>query len=284
MQALACLAAAACVTLGARQSGAQATAARPDTIRIDGSNGVMPLAAALAEAFQRAHPGTVVAMGGGLGSGARIAALRERRIDIALASHGLDTAALARDGFIPHRVATTAVVLGVNAAAPARDVTAAQLCTILTGSTPTWDAVTGRSTSAVMTVVAREESEVDMEVLRREVPCLGTRPMAPHVRIVADTEEMRRALLASAGAIGVTTATVVQQEAGRLRSLALDGVSPTTDAVSRGSYRLVRDSYFVANASPSAAVARFLAWVRSPAAQRVLVANGAVSVAGPPSR
>lgn len=248
-----------------------------DTIRVDGSNGVMPLAAALAEAYQQEHPGTVIALGRGLGSGARVAALRERRIDIALASHGLDTAALRMDGFTPHRVATSAVVFGVHDASPARAITSAQACAILAGSAPTWAAVTGRTESVAMTVHARAESEVDMEVLRRGIPCLTNRPVAPHVQVAPDTDAMRRALLASPGAIGVTTATVVQQEQGRLRALALDGVAPTAEAVADGRYALVRDSYFIASATPSSTVAHFIAWVRSPAGQRVLAANGAVA-------
>lgn len=254
-----------------------AAIARTDTITVDGSNGVIPLAAALADAYQRAHPGRVIALGRGLGSGARLAALRERRIDIALASHGLDTAALRAEGFTPHRVATTAVVFGVNDASPARAITSAHACALLTGSAPSWSTVTGRTESVAMTVHARAESEVDMEVLRRGIACLTNVPVATHVQVAPDTDAMRRALLASPGALGVTTATVVQQERGRLRALALDGVSPTAEVVSAGRYPLVRDSYFIASATPSPAVAHFITWVRSPAAQRVLAANGAVA-------
>ena len=262
---------------GTRPARAGDAFALADTITVDGSNGVMPLAAALAEAYQRLHPGRVIALGGGLGSGARLAALRERRIDIALASHGLDTTALRAEGFAPLRVATTAVVFGVNDASPARAITSAQACALLTGSAPTWSVVTGSHESVAMTVHARSESEVDMEVLRRGIACLTNIPVAPHVQVAPDTDAMRRALLASPGAIGVTTATVVQQERGRLRALALDGVAPTADAVRAGRYALARDSYFIASATPSAVVAHFIAWVRSPAAQPVLAANGAVA-------
>lgn len=262
---------------GRRPARPGSAIARADTITVDGSNGVMPLAAALADAYQREHAGTVIALGRGLGSGARLAALRERRIDIALASHGLDTAALRTEGFTPHRVATTAVVFGVHDAAPARAITSAHACALLTGSAPSWDAVTGRTESVAMTVHARAESEVDMEVLRRGIACLTNTPMAPHVQVAPDTDAMRRALLASPGAIGVTTATVVQQERGQLRALALDGIAPTAEAVSAGRYPLVRDSYFIAAATPSPAVTHFITWLRSPAALRVLAANGAVA-------
>ena len=276
------LALAGVAALSAR--GLDAAAAGPppsvavDTVRVDGSNGVLPLVAALAEAYQREHPATVIVIGKGMGSGARLAALREGRIDIALASHGLDTAALVREGFTPHRVATTAVVIGVNAGAPARAISATQLCAVFTGGPPAWRTVTGREEPVAMSVVARAESEVDMEVLRRGVACLTSAPMAPHVAIFADTDAMQRALLASPGAIGITTATVVRQGGARLRALALDGVEPTPEAVASGRYPLVRDSYLVAAAVPSGATARFLAWVRSPAATPVLTANGAVGV------
>ena len=67
---------------------------------IDGSTGVMPLAAALVEAFQERNPAITVEMGQGLGTGARIQALAEGRIDIALASHGLKLDDLARQGLL----------------------------------------------------------------------------------------------------------------------------------------------------------------------------------------
>src|SRR5688500_3926964 len=82
--------------------GASAQAQR---IAIDGSTGVMPLAAALAKAFEAGDPATKFEMGTGLGTKARIAALSEGKIDVALASHGLDIAELARQGMVAHEIA-----------------------------------------------------------------------------------------------------------------------------------------------------------------------------------
>ena len=48
-------------------------------IVIDGSTGVMPLAAALVEAFQERDPGITIEMGQGLGTGARMKRLSVRR-------------------------------------------------------------------------------------------------------------------------------------------------------------------------------------------------------------
>ena len=58
----------------------------------------MPLVQALAKAFQSKQPGFVAEFGKGLNSNERLQALENRTIDIALASHGLDTNALAKGG------------------------------------------------------------------------------------------------------------------------------------------------------------------------------------------
>ena len=53
---------------------------------IDGSTGGMPLATALAKAFQERNPGMTVEIGKGLGTKARVQALVDGKIDIALAT------------------------------------------------------------------------------------------------------------------------------------------------------------------------------------------------------
>ena len=63
------LALAGVAVLSARGLDAAAAAPPPsvafDTVRVDGSNGVLPLVAALAEAYQREHPSTVIVIGCG---------------------------------------------------------------------------------------------------------------------------------------------------------------------------------------------------------------------------
>jgi ABC-type phosphate transport system substrate-binding protein len=103
-------------------------------VHIDGSNGVMPLARALAEAYMAAEPGSVVTFGNGLGSRTRLDSLRAGRMDIALASHGLDTAALRAEGLPVHRIAETPVVFGVHAASVSLDgLPSSRLCDVLAG-------------------------------------------------------------------------------------------------------------------------------------------------------
>jgi len=64
-------------------------AAGAEKIVLDGSSGMLPLAKALATAYQQQSSAPLVETGKGLGTGARLRALAEGTIQIALASHGI---------------------------------------------------------------------------------------------------------------------------------------------------------------------------------------------------
>lgn len=59
-----------------------------EKIVLDGSTGMLPLAKALAAAYQQRSADPQVEIGKGLGTGARLRALADGKIEIALASHG----------------------------------------------------------------------------------------------------------------------------------------------------------------------------------------------------
>src|SRR5688500_10654697 len=86
-----------------------AACVRPrEIVRIDGSPGVAPLVAALVSEYRRENPSATVDVGAGLGSSARIQALADGKIDVAMASHGVVPAELQRRGLAAHEIARTA--------------------------------------------------------------------------------------------------------------------------------------------------------------------------------
>lgn len=243
-------------------------------IRIDGSNGVMPLVAALAEAWRVAGAQDSVVFGAGLGGSARIRALVEGNIEVALASHGIDVDSLVARGLAAHRIALTPVVFGTHAGVPVTGLTEAQVCGAFAGRIANWRATGGASLP--LRPVVRPESEVDMEVVRAGIPCFAALALARGVMVVAETSDMADALARTEGAIGITTATVVQQSNGRIRALALSGVEPSVDAVRSGRYPLTRASYLITHAAPDSGVLRFLDFIRSPQGAAVLAATGSI--------
>jgi phosphate transport system substrate-binding protein len=247
-----------------------------EKIVIDGSTGVMPLAAALAKAFQTRSPGVGVDLGGGLGTKARIEALAEGKIDIALASHGLDIAAISRQGMSAHEVARTAVVFAVNAGVPISNLTAQQICDVYSGQTSNWKSLGGPDLA--IAARTRPDSEVDAEVVRAGIGCLKSLRKPDAVKVMPRAGDMAKELAATPGAIGMTSMTVVEQSQGRVRFLTIDGVPPSADNVERKRYGLVREAFFVTKSPPPPAVGRFLEFARSAEGSEVIRANGAIPV------
>lgn len=247
-----------------------------ETIRVDGSNGVIPLATALAEAYHERQPGVRVEMGKGLGTSARLQALAAGKIDIALASHGIDSDEIARQGMAVHAIAKVAVVFGVNASVPVTNLTERQVCDVYSGRITNWKELGGPDLGIVP--LARPDTEVDAEVLRAKIGCLKDLKMAASVRSMPETGDMAEALAATAGAIGMTTMTVVEQSRERIRPLSLDGIAPDAEAVKSRRYALTRDSFLITKATPPSAVAGFLEFIRSPPGAAVIADNGAVPV------
>jgi phosphate transport system substrate-binding protein len=251
-------------------------ASTSERIVVDGSTGVMPLVAALAKAYQERHPAAVVEIGKGLGTKARLQALEEGKIDIALASHGLVVEELSRRGMAVHEIAKVAVVFGVNASVPVANLTDAQVCEIYAGRVTSWKALGGPDIAIAPRT--RPDSEVDTEVVRGKIACLKDLKMPDGVKVMPRSGDMAKELTATVGAVGMTTATVVEQSRGQIKVVSLNGIIPSADNVGGKTYILTRDSFLVTKTMPPPTVARFIEFVRSSAGAAVIVANGAVPV------
>lgn len=253
-----------------------AHAQSPDRISIDGSTGVAPLVAALVKVYQGQNPLVSIDIGKGLGTKARIDALNEGKIDIAMASHGLNVAQIEKQGMVVHEIAKVAVVFGLNEEVSVSSLTHAQICDIYAGKVTNWKQLGGAD--LVIVPMTRPDSEVDTEVVREKIPCLTKLQMPEAVKVMPKAGEMAQALAATKGALGMTTMTVVEQSNGQIKAASLQGIVPTAENVQRKTYMLTRDSFLVVKAPPQAVVSRFLDFVRGAAGAKIISANGAVPV------
>ena len=126
----------------------------------------------------------------------------------------------------------------------------------------------------------RPDSEVDAEVVRAGIPCLKMLKMPDAVKVMPRGGDMAKELAATAGAIGMTTTTVVEQSGGKIKALSLDGVAPTEENVADGKYRLVREVFLVATGNASQATKAFLAYVKSADGAKIIKSNGAIPSVG----
>lgn len=245
-----------------------------DTLRIDGSAGVRPLVEALALEYRTHQPSVAIVMGEGLGSKARIEALAAGRIDIAMASHGVDVADLARQGLAAHEIARVAVVFAVNSSVPGLALSENQVCDVYGGRVGNWKELGGPDLP--MVPLTRPAGEVDADVVAEGMDCFAAAIAGRELRTLQQPDEMAAALAATVGAIGMTSMPFVDRSEGRITALPVGGVEPSAANVLSGAHGLTRQSFLLVQAAPSPAVAGFLAFVRGAAGARVIAASAAV--------
>jgi phosphate transport system substrate-binding protein len=245
-----------------------------DTIVLDGSSGMLPLARALATAYQKQAPDFQVETGKGLGTGARIRALAEGKIQIALASHGIKPEDVEKGNLKVIAVAKGAIVFAVNASVPISNITEAEVCDLFSGRARNWQAL--RGPDLPVAVLTRPPKEVDPEVIREKVACFKDLKEVETARVMARGGDMAKGLAGTANAIGMTSMTVVEQSAGQVKALSLGGTAPTEDNVKSGRYFLTRDFLFVIRGEPTPPVRKFLDFVLSAEGDRIIRRNGAV--------
>lgn len=244
-----------------------------EKIILDGSSGMLPLAAALAKAYQEKSRDPELELGKGLGTGARLRAVAEGKIQIALASHGIEPAEIQKGNLKVIQIAKGGIVFAVNAAAMS-SISEEQICGVYSGKITDWQAL-GVSQAAIV-VMTRPATEVDSEVIREKIGCFKNLKVTENAQVMERAGDMAKGLLATVNAIGMTSMTVVEQSKGKLKALALNGVAPSAENVKGGRYLLSRDFYFVVKGEPTPSVRKFLDFVLSPDGDRVITANGAI--------
>ena len=249
-------------------------AAGAEKIVLDGSSGMLPLAKALATAYQQQSSNPQVETGKGLGTGARLQALAEGTIQIALASHGIKAEDVQKGNLKVIEVAKGAIVFAVNASVPLTNITESQVCEMYSGKIRSWRSLGG--SDSPIAVLTRPPTEVDPEVIRAKIGCFKDLKEVETAKVMARGGDMAQGLAETPQAIGMTSMTVVEQSGGKVKALTLNGIAPTAENVKSGRYFLTRDFFFVIKREPTPSVKRFLDFVLSPVGDRVTLANGAV--------
>jgi phosphate transport system substrate-binding protein len=245
-----------------------------DQIILDGSSGMLPLAKALSSAYQQRFSDPQVEIGKGLGTGARLEALAEGKIQMALASHGIKPEDVQKGGLKIIEVAKGAIVFAVNSGVPITNITETQVCDAYSGKIRSWQLLGG--SDHPLTLLTRPPAEVDPEVIRAKLGCFKELKETETAKVMARGGDMAKALAETPYALGMTSMTVVEQSAGKVKALALNGIAPTAENVKSGRYFLTRDFLFVIRGKPTVPVKRFLDFVLSPEGDVIIQANGAV--------
>lgn len=241
---------------------------------LDGSTGMLPLAKALAAAYRQQSTDPHLEFGKGLGAGERLRAVADGKIQIALASHGVNPEELRKGKLKLVTVARRAIVFAASANVPLSNLSESQVCDVYSGKVQSWRSFGG--TDELIAVLTRPPTELESEVIRAKIACFKDLNDTDSAKVLARGADMAKALASTSNAIGMTSMNVVGYSEGKLKALTLSGIAPTEENVRSGRYFLTRDLLFVVKEDAAPAVNRFIDFVLGMEGDRILRESSAI--------
>jgi phosphate transport system substrate-binding protein len=245
-------------------------AARVVSIKNIGSDTLVNLALAWAEAYMAAHHEVHISVTGG-GSGTGIAALLNRTIPLANASRamsGEELASARAEGFQPvqHTVALDAIAVVVNPANPVDRLTMPQIADIYTGRIRRWSEVGGEDRPIVL--LSRESNSGTYVYFIERVIRLGRKDNrdlpSPETLLMPSSEGISAEVRQNPNAIGYDGLGYVTRDQKVVAVAAEEGrpyVLPEAATVLDGSYPIARPLYMYTAGEPQGAIAAYLSWI-----------------------
>lgn len=276
---LAVLAVVGAVVFACSCGGKNAGPENGSTLQIKGSDTMVNLGQAWAEAFNKLHPEINVAVTGG-GSGTGIAAILNGTCDIAESSRALEEKELQQAkiaGIAVHEtiVALDGIVVVVHPSNPISALTMDQLREIFMGNVTRWNLFGGEGRPIVL--LSREVNSgthifFKEHVLRRG-KSKGPEEFAPGALMMPSSYAIAEETARNENAVGYYGLGYISPRQ-KVLAVAKDdrspAVSPAIDSVRTNSYPISRPLYLFTRGEPAGVVKKFLDFAMSPEGQKIV--------------
>jgi len=261
------------------ESAAAAIPGMATSIQNKGSDTMVNVALAWAEAYGQIHPDVQVAVTGG-GSGTGIASLINGTVDMANASRRMKSEERAQaeaNGIEPveHVVAGDAIAVVIHPGNPADGLTISQLSAIFSAKITNWREVGGEDRPIVL--LSRESNSGTHVFFLEQVLRQGRQD--DHTLFSADTlllpssEGISTEVRQNPNAIGYDGLGYVTDDQKVIAVARAEGepyVLPTLETIKNGSYPITRGLYIYTAGEPQGAVHNYLDWILGPAGQAIV--------------
>lgn len=245
-------------------------------LNIQGSDTMVNMAQAWAEAFGNENAGVMVSVTGG-GSGTGIASLINGTVDFADASREIkpeETAQAKAAGVNPVEtaVAKDGIAVVVNPANKVAGLSMDQLGKVYRGEISNWKDLGGADKPIVL--LGRDTSSGTYEFFKEAVVGKDLE-YAKSMRNLQSNQAIVDEVKKNADAIGYVGIGYADKATG-LTIVPVDGKPASVAGVLDGSYVLSRDLYMYSNGAPKGLAKAYLDWILSPAGQKIVTDQGFV--------
>jgi len=245
------------------------------SIVIKGSTTVLPVAQGTLEAFMKANPGVQISLSGG-GSGEGIKALIDKTTDIATSSREIKDKEieLAKSkGVNPvvHVVALDAIIPVVHPKNKVTNLSIDQLSQIYQGKITNWKEVGGEDLKIV--VISRDSSSGTFESWDHFV--MKKAKVTPRAQMLASNGALVTAVAKNKYAIAYLGIGYINQS---VKPLMVNGIKASLQTALSREYPMSRELYMYTNGEPAGSIAKYIAFVKSPAGQKIVAKEGFVPI------
>ncbi|MDF1499297.1 MAG: phosphate ABC transporter substrate-binding protein [Anaerolineales bacterium] len=252
-----------------------------------GSDTIVNLALAWAEAYQVLHPDVRISVTGG-GSGTGIAALVNGTVDIANASRAMKAEEIDQalsQGIDPVEfvIARDAIAVIVNPNNPVRRLTLQQISDIYSGKINNWQEVGGEDRPIVR--LSRETNSGTHVYFLENVLRMGEKEnrtlFSRDTLLLPSSEGITSEVRQNPNAIGYDGLGYVTEEVKVIAVASFSGgdyIFPSAESVNSKEYPIARDLYMYTAGEPEGDVAVFLEWVLGGEAQDIVKELGFVPI------
>jgi phosphate transport system substrate-binding protein len=241
------------------------------TLRIGGTGSGLGAMKLLAKAYQDAHPEVTVTVLPSLGSSGGIAALLKGALDLAICARALSPQEQGA-GAVAVEYASSPFLFAAHRNVSQTGITQNELADFYSQESPKWQDGTR------VRLILRPNNDSDTALVQRISSALDralqkalARPGM--VSALTDQDSLDN-IIRMPGSLGGTTLTEIMTEQRPVRILSFNGVKPTLENLSEGSYPLNKKYYLVTTAKTKALARQFAAFLRSSRARDILAKSG----------
>ncbi|HBA93389.1 MAG TPA: phosphate ABC transporter phosphate-binding protein [Ruminococcaceae bacterium] len=205
------------------------------TVSTDGSTSMEKVIGALGEAFEQDNPGMTFTYNP-TGSGSGITAVAEGRCDIGLSSRSLKEEEKGQ-GLTETVLALDGIAVIVNPENPVSDLDLEAIAGIYTGEITNWKDVGGSDLEIVL--IGREAGSGTRDGFES---ITGTEDLCKYSQELTSTGDVVQTVSSNPNAIGYASLASVGDT---VKAVKVEGVTPTTDTIQNGEYKIQRNFVFV---------------------------------------
>lgn len=246
-------------------------------INVEGSDTLVNVAGAWADAFMTENPGVMISVKGG-GSGTGIAALINGTVDFADASRQIKDEEIEQAGAagvtpVEHKVAIDGIAVVVNPGNGVEDLTLEQLGRIYRGEITNWSEVGGADKAIVL--LSRDSSSGTYEYFKEEVVAAGDEnaEYAASAKLLPSNQAIADEVAANDAAIGYIGLGYLTES---VKVVAVDGVKASIETAKDGSYAISRYLYMYSNGELTGVMQAYLDWILGADGQQIVADEGFV--------